>query len=273
MSSAIANGTNGAANGTNGVNGTNGDHGSQSQVQYFDLAYDSGDSQDSAMKLILTLKPDWASDDSKVEFIRFTDGITNTLLKAVNRRPGLSKPDIDRESVLLRAYGNGTALIIDRDREAENHELLMKHKLATTLMARFQNGMLYGFIPGTVAQAQDLSNTSILKAIARRLAQWHATVPCLPDNHGHHKDEINRRNSINARPTPDARSPQDMIANVAPGKPAPNVWTTMQKWILALPNDTDARRERQALLQSELEDMVKSLSQRPGLGKNGVRMR
>ena len=258
-------------NGTNGVNGTNGGH---SQVRFIPLTYDATDSQNSALKLILTLMPDWASEDSNVEFVRFTDGITNTLLKAVNRRPGLSKEEVDREAVLLRAYGNGTALIIDRDREAENHELLMKHSLAPKLHARFENGMLYRFIPGTVAQAQDLKDPLILKAIARRLAQWHATVPCLPDKHGHQKDEINRRNSINARPTgADGRSPQEMIAKAAAGKPLPNLWSTMQKWILALPNDTEARREKQARLQQEMEEVVKNLGQRPGLGKNGVRVR
>jgi ethanolamine kinase len=68
----------------------------------------------------------------------------------------------------------------------------------------------------------------------------------------------------------DEKSRQQQIDSTAPGKPPPNVWTTMQKWIFALPTDTDAQRERQALLQEELKQMVKKLSQRPGLGKNGV---
>lgn len=44
----------------------------------------------------------------------------------------------------------------------------------------------------------------------------------------------------------------------------------MQKWILALPTNTDAQRERQTLLQHELEEMIQKLSQRPGLGQNGL---
>lgn len=257
---------------------SNGDH---CHVPFLPLTYDNNDSHNSALKLILTLMPDWASEDSDVDFVRFTDGITNTLLKAVNRRPGLSKLDIDRDSILLRAYGHGTAVLIDREREAENHELLMRHGLATRLLGRFQNGMLYRYIIGKPARAQDLSDPQILAAIARRLAQWHATVPCLPDisnsngvpngnpngatkanGTGHHgKDHTNGI---------DNEARQAMIDNAAPGKPPPNMWTTMQKWIFALPTDTDAQRERQALLQHELEEMVKTLSQRPGLGKNGV---
>ncbi|KAH7017827.1 kinase-like domain-containing protein [Ilyonectria destructans] len=253
-----------------------GQDGQNGHVPFLPLTYDNNDSQNSGLKIILTLAPDWTSEDSRVDFVRFTDGITNTLLKAVNRRPGLSKEDIDRESILLRAYGNGTAILIDREREAANHELLWKHGLATELLARFQNGMLYRFIPGTVARAQDLSDPPILTAVARHLAQWHATVPCLPSpvpSHGGPNGHTNgdSKTTTNGHANGDGqKSHQEMIDNAAPGKPPPNMWTTMQKWILALPTDTDAQRERQALLQHELEEMSEKLSQRPGLGNNGL---
>ncbi|CAG7562185.1 unnamed protein product [Fusarium equiseti] len=249
-------------------------------VPFLDLTYDNNESHDSALKLILTLMPDWASEDSNVDFVRFTDGITNTLLKAVNRRPGMSKLDVDRDAILLRAYGHGTAVLIDREREAENHELLMRHGLATQLLARFKNGMMYRYILGKPARAQDLSEPLILSAIARRLAHWHATVPCLPDpNHARDEKHVNGNGSTNGQINGHAngcvngdsdKSRQEQIDSTAPGKPPPNVWTTMQKWIFALPTDTDAQRERQALLQAELKVMVQKLSQRPGLGKNGL---
>ncbi|RFU72613.1 kinase-like domain [Trichoderma arundinaceum] len=234
-------------------------------VRFLPITYDNSDSQASALRLILSLFPQWASDDSKVDFIRFTDGITNTLLKAVNRLPGLSKADIDRDAVLLRAYGNGTAVIIDREREAANHELLMKHGLAPDLLARFANGMLYRFVPGTVAQPKDLSDPSLLAAVARRLAQWHATVPCLPDSaiKGESQAESGSSDGHDSHH-------KAMIAKAAAGKPIPNLWSTMQKWILALPTETEQQRERQALLQRELEEMIQRLSQRPGLGQNGL---
>ncbi|KID99392.1 Protein kinase-like domain protein, partial [Metarhizium majus ARSEF 297] len=228
-------------------------------VRFIPLKYDNSDSQRSAMKLILTLFPHWAKDEAHIDFVRFTDGITNTLLKAVNRRPGLTKADIDKDAVLLRAYGNGTDVLIDREREAANHELLMRYHLAPQLLARFGNGMLYRFIPGAVAQPKDLADPLILKAIARRLAQWHATVPCIPDS------SPRRNSSTNG----DANN-HALLLNAAAGKPIPNVWTTMQKWILALPTDTESRRERRALLQEELENMVKRLAHRPGLGNNGL---
>jgi ethanolamine kinase len=36
-------------------------------------------------------------------------------MKAINKRPGLTEDDIERDSVLLRAYGNGTHVLIDRN--------------------------------------------------------------------------------------------------------------------------------------------------------------
>lgn len=248
-------------------------------VAFIPETYSNTDSDASARRLILALRPDWASADSRIEFVRFTDGITNTLLKAVNRRPGLSKDDVDREAILLRAYGHGTDLIIDRARETQNHELLMQHGLAPELLARFHNGMLYRFIRGGVTSPEDLRRPAIYLAVARRLAQWHATVPCLPGQ-THVSERMNARrdevlDTLRAGAAGDAPgakfgSLQEAIDGVCPGKQAPNVWTVMQKWILALPTETPAQRERQALLQGELRKLVAELSQRPGLGEDGV---
>jgi len=232
------------------------------------LSYDVENSQPSALKLILTLIPEWAEGDSRVEFVKFTDGITNTLLKAVNRRPGLSKEEIDRDAILLRAYGNGTAILIDREREAANHELLMRHGLAPELLARFKNGMLYRFINGEVAQPHNLRDPVIFKAVARRLAEWHAMVP-------YHKTlpQVNGKTNghTNGQAKTDASSNRNGdLGHITPQKPSPNLWTLLQKWLLALPTGTAQERERQAMLQRELNEMISKLSSRPGLGNHGL---
>ncbi|KAL8304296.1 hypothetical protein RB597_004471 [Gaeumannomyces tritici] len=254
------------------------------QIPYIPLSYRSGDdaasTNASALALISALRPDWGSE---VDFRRFTDGITNTLLQARPRAceplDGESDDDArDREAILLRAYGNGTDLLIDRNREAQNHELLARHRLAPELLALFENGMLYRFIRGRVTSPQDLRRPDIYRAVARRLAQWHSTVPCL----GHAAAQ-----SLAKRPPPAAATNghapsgggapangdaayRAKIDNVAPGKLSPNVWTVIQKWILALPTETPAQRQHQATLQKELDRMVAELSQRPGLGKDGL---
>ncbi|KUI66220.1 putative ethanolamine kinase [Cytospora mali] len=239
-------------------------------VRFIAQSYDSSDSDASARRLILALRPEWSSEDSNLEFVRFTDGITNTLLKAVNKRPGLSKDDIDREAILLRAYGHGTDLIIDRARETQNHELLMQHGLAPELLARFDNGMMYRFIRGSVTHPEDLRKPEIYLAVAGRLAQWHATVPCLPG-----KTHVSERMTghcaeILAGAVKKYATLQEAIDDAAPGKQAPNVWTVMQKWIYALPTETEVQKERQQRLQGELVKLVAELSHRPGLGQDGM---
>lgn len=37
------------------------------------------------------------------------------LLKIINRKAGLTEEQIDNEAVLMRAYGNGTEILIDRE--------------------------------------------------------------------------------------------------------------------------------------------------------------
>ena len=241
------------------------------KVRLIPLTYNPAESQTSALRLILALRPEWEH-IGKIEFIRFTDGITNTLLKVVNKRPDLSAEDIDNEAILLRAYGKGTDLIIDRERDTQNHELLMQYGLAPALLARFHNGMLYRFIRGAVTSPADLRKEFIWRAVARRLAEWHAVVPCLPSSHDYSM-VVDENISLGVASSPSTRKDpavQSAIDNIAPGKPAPNLWTVMQKWIYALPVGTAAEIQRQADLQKELGRLVVEFSNRPGLGENSV---
>lgn len=41
--------------------------------------YDNSDSEKSALNLILALRPEWEETKDTIEFVRFTDGITNTV--------------------------------------------------------------------------------------------------------------------------------------------------------------------------------------------------
>lgn len=49
------------------------------EFRYIPLSYSHEDSQASALRLILTLNPDWEGPGNNIEFVRFTDGITNTV--------------------------------------------------------------------------------------------------------------------------------------------------------------------------------------------------
>lgn len=55
------------------------------------------------------------------------------------------------------------------------------------------------------------------------------------------------------------------MAQLTPGKPIPNVWTTMQKWILALPTSTTAQSTRREQLMTELQSLTQLLVDTPGV--------
>ena len=243
-------------------------------IPFVPLAYQG--TEESAVKLATALRPEWSGPGNSIEFVRFTDGITNTLLKVVNHRRGLSDEEMDQEAFLLRAYGHGTDVLIDRRRETQNHELLMKFRLAPQLLARFKNGMLYRFIRGSVTHPNDLRRPAIYRAVARRLAEWHVRVPCIPETReerdcangtGHTNGIVDGYTNGTAE---NKEAKLAAINRITPETPVPNVWTVMQKWIFALPTETEAQKSRQAILQKELERLVSELSQRHGLGKDGV---
>ena len=65
------------------------------KIRHIPLSYSNAESQTSALRLVLTLFPEWEYDEGKVEFIRFTDGITNTV----------------RIPTILEAYSNTTKVL------------------------------------------------------------------------------------------------------------------------------------------------------------------
>lgn len=53
-------------------------------IRHIPLYYDNSDSTNSALTLILTLRPEWKESRATIDFVRFTDGITNTVCYAVS---------------------------------------------------------------------------------------------------------------------------------------------------------------------------------------------
>ncbi|KAF2496169.1 kinase-like protein [Lophium mytilinum] len=231
-------------------------------IRHIQLSYDNTDSQKSALQLILALRPEWKATQETITFVKFTDGITNQLFKAINKLPGLSEKQVDREAVLLRAYGKGTDVLIDREREALAHSLLARHDLAPSLLARFENGLLYKYVEGSVCSPADLRRPEVWRGVAKRLGEWHATLPIsaissepTPSlSNGHPTKPRNRRTAS-----------LEAIEKLIPGKPVPNLWTVMQKWILALPSTSQAEKTRCDTLQTELEWLVQTFGNAAGL--------
>ncbi|KAJ9194786.1 hypothetical protein DTO164E3_7207 [Paecilomyces variotii] len=239
--------------------------------RYIAQSYNHADSQASALRLVLTLNPHWEGPENKIELVRFTDGITNTLLKIVNRKPGLTDEDIDNEAVLMRAYGNHTEILIDRERETNSHALLARRGLAPPLLARFQNGLLYRFLRGRVAAPTDLVKPAVWRGIARRLGQWHAVLPI-----NETPSSTSTETGLPSRPldvdSQDEQEPNkaDDIVSIQPRQPGTNIWTVIQRWILALPTQNEEQRLRRRNLQTEFEKIVAELDDGTGIGQGGL---
>ena len=81
------------------------------EILYLPLSYSNADSQTSALRLILTLFPDWEHSDGKIEFIRFKDGITNTVCLCAFRSDFCGqKVFTDHHSVAIKSYQETTWL-------------------------------------------------------------------------------------------------------------------------------------------------------------------
>lgn len=166
----------------------------------------------------------------------------------------MTQEDIDAESVLMRAYGNNTDILIDRDREATSHLTCAKHDLAPPLLARFRNGLLYRYIPGEVCTPQDLIDEKVWRPVARRLGQWHATLP------------IDSLSTVNGDGHEDANG---RAQGIAARKPTPNIWTVMRGWVRALPQETAKQQARKSFLEKELDQSFQELDNTKGPGRYG----
>lgn len=165
--------------------------------------------------------------------------------------------------MLLRAYGNNTDILIDREREAKSHALLAQYGLAPPLLARFENGLLYKYIRGRVCTPQDLTQEPIWRAVARRLAEWHARLPLVT------KEDLGQMPN-DSPPSPLSESSTPGSSEISERAPAPNVWSIMQKWVSALPSKTEVQKTRKTRLQDEIERSFDELDSSNGLGDCGV---
>ncbi|QIX01650.1 hypothetical protein AMS68_007167 [Peltaster fructicola] len=221
-------------------------------IPYIPLTFDNSSPDESALQLVQAYAPEWKDEnEGPVVFHRFTDGITNTLTKATKKRPGKTSSEVDQEAILLRAYGQGTDVLIDRNREIKAHGALSKRGLAPALLARFDNGLMYRFVEGDVCAPQDLRKEEVYRQVARRLGQWHAVVPIT---------EISEELSTNG------------VSNghVA-AKVTPSLWTVMHQWLNAVPQRTTEQQEQKRTLTLELESLEQRFGQLPGLlGKSLV---
>jgi len=126
-----------------------------------------------AKKIVLQLRPHWqeqlvdekGQDALKCEF--FTEGITNTILSIWNSIVGRN------DRILIRIYGEKTELLVDREVEIRNMVFLNRHGCAAPLYGTFDNGVIYGYVPGRVLKRSDVREPHLAELIAKRMAKMH----------------------------------------------------------------------------------------------------
>ena len=128
---------------------------------------------------------------------------------------------------------------------------------------------MYRFIRGHVSSSEDLTSEPVWRGVARRLGQWHATLPITSVGKRAVIADAGMEVPLKSSALMSTASLEEINA-ITPSKPTPNVWTVMQKWVFALPRTNDAETKRKEVLQNELERTVADLGDKPGLGDNGV---
>lgn len=173
-------------------------------------------------------------DDEKIEIERLTGGITNMLLKC-SYGP-------KQELVLMRVYGPGTNLIIDRHREFILHLVLNSIDLAPSVHARFKNGLIYGFLHGRSLDPTELRNKNLYPLIAQQLGNWHSTIDTEEINNGvnqlrdftrSHRRKLSSQikvkdltKDLTKEPSKEKKSKKRYISNI---------WELIEDWINIVP--------------------------------------
>eukprot|EP00117_Sycon_ciliatum_P000290 scpid3858/ scgid6413/ Ethanolamine kinase; Protein easily shocked len=123
-------------------------------------------SEESVLDLIRLVRPEWKSEELAIRV--FQGGVTNRLYGVLADGNSVAR------TLLVRVFGEGSDLFIDRRKEREYIELLWRHGHAEPLCATFDNGFVYGYIVGRPLTVTSVRLPHVFPKIARQLAQLHS---------------------------------------------------------------------------------------------------
>lgn len=187
-----------------------------------DLEGNLGSNYTQIKTLLSKIFPSWSHD---IDIKQLTGGITNMLLSCHHHATD--------ERLLMRVYGPGTNLIIDRNREFVSHLVLNSLQLAPPIHARFANGLIYGFLPGRSLAPHELYNGYIFPLIAQQLGRWHNSVNCDSIEEGvgalrKYTAEVKKNYDLALGAAKTAREPKKR-------KSINNLWDLIEDWISVVP--------------------------------------
>ncbi|EFA74777.1 ethanolamine kinase A [Heterostelium album PN500] len=143
------------------------------------------------------------SSDDQLSITRLNGGITNILYLVEDKSIEPKAKDLP---VVIRLYGYKSEDIIDRKNELVVQTEADLNGLGAKFYGLFDNGCIYGFIPGRPLEHQDLSEPKLQRLIAREVGEWHSLE--------------------------------------MPTRKQPSVWSTIKKWAALAPEVyPDAKRQ------------------------------
>ncbi|KAK4450916.1 kinase-like domain-containing protein [Podospora aff. communis PSN243] len=181
------------------------------EVPFVDHLFDRSDPRTSFRVIAPYLFP--VGHEADFVVTELSKGTPNALFKVSCRVPdatAIGSTASDRSHVLVKIYGDGTDITIDRNKELTMHRLLAQKGLSSSPLVRFANGHAYEFIAGTPCSDQDMARERVWRGVARELARWHATITPIQPGDAHESF---------------AREP--------------GVWSTAKKWLDAVPKNAD----------------------------------
>ncbi|KAI1179030.1 kinase-like domain-containing protein [Nemania sp. FL0916] len=214
-------------------------------IPFVPHAFDNTRPRDSVSLLLTSLFP--ACEPTTVEYrvTQLSQGTTNALFKVTLGDPceGSEERAINNDTALIKVYGDGTEITIDREKEIRFHAILSAHDLAPRLLCRFLNGHAYQFLAGNVCSADDIREKRIWRGVARELGRLHAVLPTNTDH-----DQGAQTNSPSG----------------------PNIWSTARKWLDAIPSATGPELDQKNILLNDFEFLKSKLLWNKGLDHSQV---
>lgn len=135
--------------------------------EYFDFEIKVTDNLDKSIfkQIAIKIKPQW-SNESQIETMCVRGGITNSLFACYLQSNGVNHS----ETILFRVYGENSEKFISRSSEIETMCLMNKQGLGPSYYGRFQNGICYEYLPGSILEQQMVQNEEIYSKVAKAIA-------------------------------------------------------------------------------------------------------
>ncbi|RLV92500.1 Ethanolamine kinase 1 [Spathaspora sp. JA1] len=163
--------------------------------------------------LLVKIFPSWSCEFISVK--QLTGGITNMLVSCQYK---------SSEPILVRVYGQGTNLIIDRHREFISHLMLNSIGLAPPVYARFKNGLVYGYLSGRSLEPVELGQDWVYPLIGQQLGNLHRTLDYRLIDQGVQKIRTLRKRRKSSIASSDGKK-----------RYIGNIWQLLEEWIDIVP--------------------------------------